>query len=113
MKRTSTLLEEKLIKKGFHLSYKTYKGKHSQFVEFYVYNGLLDNYEVMIYLDRKREKVDHYTIKNVSQVYLGYENIQILENVYQELSSFVYSLSDDYSVEEQEEIVEVVESENE
>ena len=114
MKREITKLEQKLIDNGYKLDFKSYVGKHSQKVEFYCYKGHLENYEVLIYLDSKRVKVDHYCFENKTPRYIDEENIETLERVYKELTEFIYSLTNDYgTIEKQEEIVEILESENE
>lgn len=114
MKREITKLEQKLIDNGYKLEFKSYVGKHSQKVEFYCYKGQLEDYEVLIYLDSKRQMVDHYCFENKTPRYIGLENIETLERVYKELTEFIYSLSVDYdTIEKQEEIVEILESENE
>ena len=110
MKREITKLEQKLIDKGYKLEFKSYVGKHSQKVEFYCYKGQLENYEVLIYLDSKRVKVDHYCFENKAPRYISCENIDTLERIYQELTTFIYFLSNE---ENPEEIVEILESENE
>ena len=114
MKREITKLEQKLIDNGYKLEFKSYVGKHSQKVEFYCYKGQLEDYEVLIYLDSKRTRVDHYCFENKAPRYIGCENICTLERVYKELTDFLYSISDSVLNEEnQEEIVEILESENE
>lgn len=95
MKREITKLEQKLIDNGYKLEFKSYVGKHSQKVEFYCYKGQLENYEVLIYLDSKRQVVDHYCFENKTPRYIGLENIETLERVYKELTEFIYSLSDE------------------
>lgn len=95
MKREITKLEQKLIDNGYKLEFKSYVGKHSQKVEFYVYKGQLEDYQVLIYLDSKRVRVDHYCFENKTPRYIGLENIEILERVYKELTEFIYSLSDE------------------
>ena len=110
MKREITKLEQKLIDKGYKLEFKSYVGKHSQKVEFYCYKGQLEDYEVLIYLDSKRVRVDHYCFENKAPRYIDEENITTLERVYRELTDFIFSLSNE---ENQEEIVEIVEIENE
>lgn len=113
MKREITKLEQKLINKGYKLEFKSYVGKHSQKVEFYCYKGQLENYEVLIFLDSKRSRVDHYCFENKTPRYIGLENIETLERVYKELTEFIYSLSCEKQHENPEEIVEILESENE
>ena len=106
MKRKTTILEQKLIDSGFSLSYKTYKGKNSKRTEFYVYNGIVENYCVVVYLDYKRENLDHYLIENHLPQYIGKENLEMLEKVYNEMFDLLYGGV------EQEEIVEILEIEN-
>ena len=114
MKREITKLEQKLIDNGYKLEFKSYVGKHSQKVEFYCYKGQLEDYQVLIYLDSKRQVVDHYCFENKTPRYIGLENIETLERVYKELTNFIYSISNEMlNLEEQEEIVEILESENE
>ena len=40
--RKQTDLEKKLIELGLRLSYKTYTGKHSEYVKEYVYEGVME-----------------------------------------------------------------------
>ena len=95
MKREITKLEQKLIDNGYKLEFKSYVGRHSQKVEFYCYKGQLENYEVLIYLDNKRQVVDHYCFENKTPRYISCENIYTLERVYKELTDFLYSISDE------------------
>ena len=113
MKREITRLEQKLIDNGYKLAFKSYVGKHSQKVEFYAYKGHLEDYEIIVYLNSKRNLIDHYVFENKAPKYLGCENIYTLERVYKELTDFIYSISDSVLSEESpEEIVEILESEN-
>ena len=69
---------------------------------------------MLIYLNSKRSRVDHYCFENKTPRYIDEENIETLERVYRELTNFIYSLSNDYgTIESPEEIVEILESENE
>lgn len=116
MKREITKLEQKLIDNGYKLEFKSYVGKHSQKVEYYCYKGHLENYEVLIYLDSKRSRVDHYCFENKTPRFIGLENIETLERVYRELTNFIYSLSVDYTLTENvdvDETIAILESENE
>lgn len=90
MERKKTQLETKIEERGFKLIYKTYKGKKSQFVEFYVYKGNVNNFFVYIYLDYKRERVDHYEIENGLPNRLTRTNLDELEKVYNEMFDMLY-----------------------
>ena len=67
MKRKVTELEQKLLDKGFRLSYKTYGGKHSQYVDEYHYLGEQNFYDeeldintsvlVKVILNSKKDKI--------------------------------------------------------
>lgn len=92
--RKQTDLEKKLIELGLRLSYKTYTGKHSEYVKEYVYEGVLE-YEyngclvavsIKVYIDPSRENVkdvkfnlnmqDYLNLVQLSQMY------DIAESVY-------------------------------
>lgn len=90
MKRHITKLEQKLIEYGFTLASKTYKGKDSKRTHNYVYVGEMENYRVVIYLDYKREKLDHFVIENTLPRYIGLENLDSMERVYREISTLIY-----------------------
>lgn len=64
MKRKETSLETNLISRGYHLSHKTYVGKHSDKVDTYVY--VKNNGEILfsVALDKNRNKIVHYSFKN-------------------------------------------------
>lgn len=110
MKRKITELEKTFIDKGFRLDSKVYRGKKSQSVEFYVYKGTLENYSVALYMDYKRENVHHYVIENKLPYYIGRDNIDALEKVYNEIYDLIYGKYDDYA-DEVVETLEVVENE--
>ena len=105
MKRRITELEQKLLDRRFVLSHKTYCGSLSKRTEFYVYVGNISDFKVMVYLDYKREKLDHYVIENSLPQYIDRTNLDTLERVYTEMFDLLYD--------NQEEIVEIVESINE
>lgn len=90
MKRHITELEQRLVDHGFMLSHKTYKGKDSKRTEFYVYKGIVENYCVVVCLDYKREKLNHYLIENHLPQYIGRENLDALERVYNEMFDILY-----------------------
>lgn len=74
MKRKITKLEQKLLDKGFVLECKTYKGKHSQFVNEYHYRGVMqffvDEYDtnildnVLVVLNSKKDHIVKVYIYN-------------------------------------------------
>jgi len=57
MKRKETLLETNLIKLGYHLSHKTYTGKHSDKVDTYVYQKENEVITYSVALNKTREKI--------------------------------------------------------
>ena len=78
MKRKETRLEKNLIGLGYHLSHKTYTGKHSDKVDTYVYvkdNGFI---EYSVFLNKDRTTIRNYSFKN--KVYMEYTN-GILESL--------------------------------
>jgi len=95
MKRKTTNLEQRLIENGFSLSHKTYKGKDKKRTEFYVYKGTLDNYTIRVYLDYKREKLDHYVIENTLPSLIVRENLDALERVYEHIFEMLYEHKED------------------
>ena len=92
MKRTITDLEQKLIEKGFRLDHKTYAGKHSQFVNEFVYIGFQDvpqldhspalNVWVEVKLNAKRDRI----ISVITKDLLSFEGISL------ELANVVYDI---------------------
>ena len=109
MERQITDLESQLLGKGFRLSHKTYKGKKSQNVEHYVYVGYIDNYKVMVYLTQKRNSISHYTIENSLPRELHKTDIDKVLGVYNEIYDMLFESDHNYD----EEIVEIIESEQE
>lgn len=69
--RYKSELESKLIDLGFRLEYKTYGGKHSEYVKEYCYKGYIDleNQEkpikVNVLLNTKRDRVNSVSIEYV------------------------------------------------
>lgn len=97
MKRTITELENKLIEKGFRLSHKTYSGKHSQFVNEYVYVGKVwYQYDkdsltlpVLVVLNAKRDKVLDISMENCFDDRINGAILKILTSCYAYAESFV------------------------
>ena len=70
MKRKETRLEKNLLGIGYHLSHKTYTGKHSDKVDTYVYikdNGVI---EYSVFLNKDRTTIRNYSFRN--KVYMDY-----------------------------------------
>lgn len=82
MKRKITWLEQRLIEQGYVLEEKTYSGNHSQHTLFYVYTCYDSNYKIKVFINSKRDKIDHFTITNNAPHDLRLENINELERVY-------------------------------
>ena len=110
--RIRTQLEESLIKKGFKLIYKTYTGKHSQFIEYYVYSGSYKDYDIKIYLNSHRSKIISFTMNNGAFMMKDYHfNIDEFKNDYDAICEYIHKVGDELT---DDEIVEIVEaSENE
>lgn len=92
MKRKITELEKRLIEQGFILEEKTYSGNHSQHTQFYVYTCYDSNYKIKVYLNSKRDKVDHFTITNNAPNDLSLENINELERVYRNIQETLWAI---------------------
>lgn len=110
MERKRTQLEQKIIDKGFKLECKTYSGKKSQFIEYYVYTGFMYNYKISFYLNGSRDKIHHYTIENKLPRNISIENINEIEMVYHEINDFIDNLNRKV---DDDEVVEVLEAINE
>lgn len=99
MKRTITELENKLIEKGFRLSHKTYSGKHSQFVDEYVYIGLVRCFveekpyiiTTKVYLDSKRNTIKEIDMINNFGNVVNDEILNLICNVYQQVKDYIYA----------------------
>ena len=70
MKRKITELEQKLLDKGFVLESKSYWGKHSQRVHYYLYLGQVnvDNGFIVttqVVLNAKKNKIEEVNVDNV------------------------------------------------
>lgn len=113
MKRQITDFESKLLKDGWKLLYKTYKGKDSQFVWAYIYGKVYKGKCFKLALDKKRETTLHIYIENDTTDYLDINQIKVINELYLELSNHIHELEFGVPLDEQDEIVEIVESENE
>ena len=99
MKRTITDLEQKLIEKGFRLSHKTYSGKHSQFVNEYVYVGFVrclvgeESYIIatQVFLDQKRTTIKEIDMINRFGDVISDSKLNLICNVYQQVKDSVYA----------------------
>lgn len=99
MKRTITELENKLIEKGFRLSHKTYSGKHSQFVNEYVYTGKVFCYfddgsytvPTNVVLDQKRTTIKDISIENWFDSKVNDKTLNLICSVYQQVKDFIYA----------------------
>lgn len=85
MKRHITELEERLKNLGFTLKGKTYSGKNSQFTKEYIYGGYIDGAEVKVYLNKYRDNIEYFAIKNFAPAYLKETDIEEILKVYQTL----------------------------
>ena len=96
MKRTITELESKIIKKGFKLSHKCYSGKHSQFVDKYVYVGTIwyqgdkEGIKLIVWvvLNAKRDKVLDISMVNLFGD-INAPTLKTLTSCYAYVESFV------------------------
>lgn len=114
MKRKLTHIEETLLAKGFTLIGKTYTGKHSQNVEFYIYGREIKGYNVRVYLNNLRTKIDHWYFTNEKHHSIDYKELHILEETYNEIENFIFNTTNELDSEVEVQIAEVmVESENE
>lgn len=110
MKRHITEYEQKLINNGWKLIQKTYKGKYSQFVWTYVYLKSCDKFLCEVVLDKKREKTIGIYIENYKNAFIGLEQLQELNKEYLEISNEIHLLEFGKPLDEDDEIVEIVES---
>ena len=114
MKRKLTHIEEMLLAKGFILLGKTYTGKHSQNVEFYIYGTWSKGYEIKVFLNNLRTKIDHWYFTNETHHKIDYQELHILEEMYNEIKNFIFDTNNELDSEIETQIAEVmVESENE
>lgn len=93
MKRKTTFIEKKLIENGFILTSKTYGGKHSEKTFLYVYSKELDDYDELVMLDKKRNKVLKYAISNVDLSLVDKETMVLLHHAFLDLKEFIGSLT--------------------
>jgi len=76
--RKQTDLEKKLIELGLRLSYKTYTGKHSEYVKEYVYEGVMEipwkgvysAITIKVVIDPTRKEI--LDIRNFEDISLNY-----------------------------------------
>lgn len=100
MKRKTTELEQKLIKKGLKLESKVYSKKDNKKIDKYVYGGVIELERIHclvqpeVELDPKREKILDIRMR----IYNDYINKDILDMVneeYNELTSFILGEDDE------------------
>lgn len=113
MKRQITEFESKLLKDGWKLVYKTYTGKNSQFVWTYVYEKFVNGHLFKIALDKKRQSTLGIYVKTPFVDFLSLEDLKSITEAYLDLSNHIHELEFGVPLDEQEEIVEILESENE
>ena len=110
MKRHITDYESKLLKDGWKLLYKTYKGKDSQFVWTYVYAKAHKGHLFKLALDKKRETTLGIFIETPHTEFLSIDQLKDISESYLELSNHIHELEFGVPLDDEEEIVEVVES---
>ena len=110
MKRNITNFESKLLKDGWKLLYKTYKGKDSQFVWTYVYTKVYRNHLFKLALDKKRENTLGIYIETPHTDFLSIDQLKDISESYLELSNSIHVLEFGVPLDDEEEIIEVVES---
>ena len=105
MKRTTTILEQKLIANGWYLASKAYWGKRSDKTSYYEYQKQ-DNakQKLVIRLDKKRTKVIQYGIADIHCPYLTRIELEGLHMAFFTLRDFV-----DFITKEEELTLESVE----
>ena len=113
MKRHITDFESKLLKDGWKLLYKTYKGKDSQFVWTYVYAKVHKGHLFKLALDKKRKSTIGIYVENPKVDFLSIEQLKAINESYLELSNIVHYLEFGTFIDDDEEIVEILENENE
>lgn len=98
MKRSITELENNLIEKGFKLSYKTYRGKHSQYVDDYVYRGKVQcdlnsgesySVQVKVIINSKKNSIKSIWIGNNCRDFVNVSDIAILRECYSIVNNYV------------------------
>ena len=90
MKRTRTLIEQKLQQDGFILTSKWYCGKHSEKTFYYTYQKELDRgYSYLIHLNYKRNKIVKYGIPNVNLGFVSEETLNYLHDLFLKLREYV------------------------
>ena len=90
MKRTTTILEQKLIACGWYLAVKTYWGKKSEKTLCYEYHKQDESKQkLVIKLDKKRNKVIQYGIANINFQYLTKIELEGLHLSFFQLRDFV------------------------
>lgn len=90
MKRTTTILEQKLIACGWYLAAKTYWGKKSEKTLCYEYHKQDESkHKLVIKLNQKRHKIVQYGIANVNFPYLSQIELDGLHIAFFSLRDFV------------------------
>lgn len=116
MKRKTTELEQKLIKKGFRLDHKDYIGKNSEKTLSYVYYGVVETSHfkvgVNVILDAKRKEIKVWGIRNLLEfinnpnTFTKYQ-LGILTGVMEDIETFIFN--EPKNEQNADEIVEIVE----
>lgn len=94
MKRKETRLEKNLIGLGYHLSHKTYTGKHSDKVNTYVYvkdNGVV---EYSVSLDKNREQIVYYSFTNHRTLDYNFGILESLQEIHTKFNEELMSVYD-------------------
>ena len=90
MKRTTTILEQKLIAGGWYLAQKSYWGKKSEKTLSYEYHKQDETKQLLVIrLDKKRNKVITYGIANINFPYLSAIELEGLHIAFYSLRDFV------------------------
>lgn len=113
MKRHITEFEKLLINKGWFLDRKEYCGKHSDKILHYVYTKwVYDELKVEVILDKKRNNIVDVKVANELPSFVNVDQLDSLKEILMEVKQ---SVQPDYKIKEEndEEIVEILESENE
>lgn len=97
MKRKTTELEQKLIKKGLELESKVYSKKDNKKIDKYIYGGVIELERIQclvqpeVELDPKREKILDIRMR----IYNDYINKDILDMINEEYNELTHYLCEE------------------
>lgn len=93
MKRTRTLIEQKLQQDGWYLTGKTYIGKHSDKTQHYTYEKFIKEHLHIILLNNKRDKVVNCGIVSQEDI-VNEQTLELHKSLYIDLETYCKGLEE-------------------